>query len=360
MGPPLGRLATSAMETFNILLTTDDPPIGTSPKDVVWTHRATTLYRYRSSQRRHPVPILLVFALINRPHIFDLRPGHSFVEHLLDAGFDVYLLDWGLPGPEDADTGLEHYVCDAIPWAMREVRRASGVPDVTLLGWCIGGTLCTMHAALEGARSPARNLVLLTTPIDTEGSLYRKWVGPDAFDVEHVTDDWDAVPGVSIDIANKLMKPVTNLWTPYRRLAQAVYDGTADREGYQTMAKWIADNPAFPARAFREWVTWLYKENRLVSGRLRLRGRRVDLARIEQPLLVVTARADHIAPPANSRPLLERTGSRDVVHFDRPGGHIGLMAGSRAAREIWPDVVKWLAAHSGADATALRGPRLAA
>jgi polyhydroxyalkanoate synthase len=151
---------------------------------------------------------------------------------------------------------------------------------------------------------------------------------------------------MSIDIPNKLMKPVTNLWSTYRRLAQDVYDGTADRSGHQAMAKWIADNPAFPARAFREWVTWMYKENRLVRGRLRLRGRRVDLARIEQPLLVVTARADHITPPSNSAPLLESTGSIDVHHLDRPGGHIGLMAGSRAREEIWPDLARWLRRRS--------------
>jgi polyhydroxyalkanoate synthase len=361
MSPPQpGRLVSAAVETLNILLTTDDARIATTPKDVVWTHRKTTLYRYRSDQRRHAIPIVMVFALINRPHIFDLRPGHSFVEYLLGEGFDVYLLDWGLPGPEDGDTGLDYYVCDALPWAMREVKRASGVDEVTLLGWCIGGTLCTMHAALEGSRSPARNLVLLTTPIDTSESLYGKWVGPDAFDVEHVTDDWDVVPGNTIDIANKLMKPVTNLFTSYRRLAESVYDGTADRDGYQAMAKWIADNPAFPARAFREWVTWLYKENRLVRGRLRLRGRRVDLARIEQPLLVVTARGDHIAPPCNSLPLLDRTSSSDVEHFDRPGGHIGLMAGSKARHQIWPDVAEWLKARSApsrdaADAAAHNG-----
>jgi polyhydroxyalkanoate synthase len=351
MSPAPGRrLVSAALETLNTVLTTEDADIATTPKDVVWTHRQTTLYRYRSDRRRHAVPLLLVFALINRPHIFDLRPGHSFIEYLLEEGFDVYLLDWGLPGPEDRDTGLDYYVCDALPWAMREVRRSSGIRDVTLLGWCIGGTLCAMHAALEGSRSPARNLILLTTPIDTSESLYRRWVGPDAFDVDHVTDDWDVVPGVTIDVANKLMKPVGNLWTSYRRLAESVYDGTADRAGYQSMAKWIADNPAFPARAFREWVTWLYKENRLVRGRLRLRGRRVDLGRIRQSLLVVTARGDHITPPCNSLPLLDRTGSSDVEHFDRPGGHIGLMAGSKARKEIWPDVVAWLRARSALDA----------
>ena len=51
---------------------------------VVWTHRTTTLYRYRSAKRTYPVPVVLLFALINRPDIFDLRPGHSFVEFLLE------------------------------------------------------------------------------------------------------------------------------------------------------------------------------------------------------------------------------------------------------------------------------------
>ena len=341
MTSPLGRLSTF-VETSNIILTTPDASIGTTPRDVIWTHRKTTLYRYRSSARRHAVPVMLVFALINRPEIFDLRPGHSFVEFLLGEGFDVYLLDWGVPGPEDSDTGLDYYVCDALQWGMREVLRSSGASSLTLAGWCIGGTLCAMHAGLEGSRSPARNLVLLTTPIDPTDSLYHNWVGRDSFDVDYVSENWDVIPGSGIDIANKLMKPVTNLWTTYRRLAQDVSDGTADRGAFQSMAKWIADNPPFPARAFREWVTWIYKENLLARGSLHLRGQRVDLRRIEQPLLILTADQDHIVPPANTTPLLELTGSDDVTHLARPGGHIGLMAGSKAKRQIWPELSNWL------------------
>ena len=96
------------------------------------------------------MPVLLVFALINRPDIFDLRPGNSFVEFLLDEGFDVFLLDWGEPDEEDADMGLEDYVCDELPWGIRETLRAAGADELTLLGWCIGGTLCAMYC---GARA---------------------------------------------------------------------------------------------------------------------------------------------------------------------------------------------------------------
>ena len=341
----LVRAPVAAIEFANILLTTDDARVGVTPRDVVWTHRKTTLYRYRSNQRRHPVPLLLVFALINRPDIFDLRPGNSFVEFLLDEGFDVFLLDWGVPGDEDADMGLDSYVLDELPWGMRETLRVSGQEELSVLGWCIGGALTAMHAGID-PNSPARNLLLLTTPVDTAGTLYGNWVGRDSFDVDLVAEVLPSIPGAGVDFANKMMKPVTNYWTTYRRLWENVLDGKARRDAYQTMAKWVADNPPFPGRAYRQWITWMYKENRLVGGRMRLRGERVDLGRIEQSLLVITAGADHIAPRTGTLPLLDMVGSQDVTHLDRPGGHIGLMAGSKARKEIWPDIAEWLAERS--------------
>jgi polyhydroxyalkanoate synthase subunit PhaC len=341
----LARTPIAALEFANIVLTERDAPIGVTPKDIVWTHRTTTLWRYRSERRTQAVPVMLVFALINRPDIFDLRAGSSFVEFLLAEGFDVYLLDWGVPDDSDADLGLEHYVCDEIPWALREVVRSSGQQEATLLGWCIGGTLSLLHCALEPA-SPVRNLVALTTPIDTTDSLYTTWVARDSFDVDRIAEVYGAIPGRQVDWANKLMKPVTNYWTTYRRLWQQVLDGEAKPAAYQAMARWVADNPPFPGRAYREWITWMYKENRLARGTMRLRGRRADLGAIEQNLLVVTAGADHIAPRDGTIPVLDAVSSADVTHLDRPGGHIGLMAGSRAAKEIWPDIAEWLAERS--------------
>jgi polyhydroxyalkanoate synthase subunit PhaC len=342
------RTPVATLEFANILLTQDEALIGQTPRDAIWTHRRTTLYRYRSRQRRHPVPVLLVFALINRPTIFDLRPGNSFVEFLLEQGFDVFLVDWGVPEDEDSEMGLEAYVCDELHWAVRETLRAAGASELSMLGWCIGGTLCAMYAGLADGRADetVRNLVLLTTPIDTDVGTYKAWVGHEDFDAELVAEALPAVPGRMIDFANKLMKPVTNYWTTYRRLWEGVLDGDARREAHQAMARWVADNPPFPSRAYAEWITWMYQENRLVRGRLRLRGKRVDLRRIDQSVLVVTAGADHIAPPPNTTPLLEQVSSTDVTYFDRPGGHIGLMAGSQARQAIWPDLADWLAGRS--------------
>ena len=341
----LARTPIAALEFANTLLTVPDAEIGTTPREAVWTHRNTTLWRYRSTNRQYPVPVLLVFALINRPDIFDLRRGNSFVEFLLEEGYDVFLLDWGVPGESDSDQGLDFFVCDEIPSGIRETLRASSQEELSLIGWCIGGALVAMHAAID-RESAARNLVLLTTPVDTTGSLYGKWVGREDFDPGLVADTLGAIPGRNVDVMNKMMKPVTNFWTTYRTLWGQVLEGTARREAYQTMAKWVADNPPFAGRAYREWIEAMYQRNQLVAGTLRLRGERVDLRNIEQNLLVVTAGADHIAPRRGTLPLLDLVSSADVEHLDRPGGHIGLMAGSRARTDVWPEIAGWLAERS--------------
>jgi polyhydroxyalkanoate synthase len=342
------RAPLAALELTNVVLTTDDAVVGATPREIVWTHRATTLYRYRSSKRSHAIPILLVFALINRPEIFDLRPGASLVEYLLEEGFDIFLVDWGVPAEEDADTGLDEYVCDELHWAIRETLRASGAEELTLMGWCIGATLCAMYCGLDrgSEQTPVRNLVLLTMPVDGRGSTYARWVGDPEFDVQMVAEQWRVLPGQAIDFANKMLKPVTNFFTTYRRLAQGVFDGTARKEAYQPMAKWVADNPPFPGRAWSQWIRWMYQDEALVTGRMRLRGRRVDLRRVDQNLLVITAGADHIAPRAGTMPIFDLVASEDVTHIDRPGGHIGLIAGSAARNQIWPEMASWLAERS--------------
>jgi poly[(R)-3-hydroxyalkanoate] polymerase subunit PhaC len=343
------RFPVNAFEYTNILLTTDDAVVGATPRDVVWTHRQTTLYRYRSPNRRYEVPLLLVFALINRPEIFDLRPGSSLVEYLVGEGFDVFLVDWGHPDDEDADMGLDEYICDELEWAVRETLRASGAEELSLMGWCIGATLCAMYCGLDrgNGRAPVKNLALLTMPIDGRASPYANWVGDEDFDIDGVSELWGSVPGSAIDFANKMMKPVTNFWTTYRRLWDGVQDGTARREAYQSMAKWVADNPMFPGRAWSQWIHLMYRDGALVQGTVRLRDRSVDLRRIDQNVLVITAGADHIAPRPGTMPIFDLISSEDVEHFARPGGHIGLVAGSAARKELWPGIAGWLAERSG-------------
>ena len=229
----LARAPMSAVELANVLLTTGEAVVGATPREVVWTHRDTTLYRYQSEERLHAVPILLVFALINRPDIFDLRPGSSLVAYLLSEGFDVFLVDWGTADEEDADRGLDDFVCDELDWAIRETLRASGQDELTLMGWCMGATMCAMYCGLpadgRAGAAAVRNLVLLTMPVDGRTSTFAQWLGGDDFDPERIAGPWRVLPGAAIDFANKLLKPLTNFFTGYRRLAWSVVDGTIRR-----------------------------------------------------------------------------------------------------------------------------------
>ncbi len=338
-------LPSALAEYTNIWLTTPEAVVGATPKEVVWTYRKTTLYRYRSSRRSHAVPILLTFALINRPDIFDLRPGNSFIEFLLEEGFDVFLVDWGYPDEEDADTGLDDYVLEHLPRAIRKVLRTSGAEEITLVGWCIGAALTGMYLGVT-PDAPVRNWVPLTMPFDASNTTYQTLLDNDEMDVEWLAQRTGYLPGAHVDTVNKLLKPVPNFVGTPLRLFREVQDGTADKIAYQSMSKWVADNPNFPMRAFRQWVTWIYQENRLATGRLRLRGHRVDLSSIQQSTLVVTASNDHIAPRDGTVPLFDVLTTQDLEHLDGVGGHIGLMAGSRARRDIWPRIRDWLAPRS--------------
>src|ERR671917_1958250 len=148
---------------------------GQTPKETVWTKNKAKLYRYApAAEKKHPVPVLMVYALINRPYILDLMPGNSFIEYLVGEGFDVYMLDWGIPGDEDKDMTFEDYVLDYLPRAIRKVLRISGTDEVTLFGYCMGGTMAAMYAALFPDR--LKNLILLTAPVAfprDEIGLYR-------------------------------------------------------------------------------------------------------------------------------------------------------------------------------------------
>ena len=164
-----------------VRVSTSRATVAQTPKQVIWTLNKARLYRYVPvvpAEQRHKVPLLLVFALMNKPYILDLRPGHSFIEYMVKQGFDIYLLDWGAPGPEDKGLKFDDYVLDYLPRAIRKLKAISGSDEFSMLGWCIGAILTTMYAALR-PDDGLKNLLLLTAPLDftdkTAGGFVR-WV----------------------------------------------------------------------------------------------------------------------------------------------------------------------------------------
>ena len=141
------------------------PREGATPKDVIWNRGRAALWRYRGGAIRYDPPIVIVHSLVSRSYILDLRPGASSVGFLVDQGFDVLMLDWGVPDSRDAEHGFETYVDEYIPRAIAAARKATGAEELTLAGYCLGGILAALYAAAyEDAR--IRNLVLLATPVD--------------------------------------------------------------------------------------------------------------------------------------------------------------------------------------------------
>jgi polyhydroxyalkanoate synthase subunit PhaC len=338
------------LRIFNRLLATK-APIAQTPKDLVWALNKAKLYRYRplvDAARRHQVPLLLVFAIMNRPSILDLRPGHSFVEYMVTRGYDVYLLDWGVPGYEDRHLKLDDYALEYLPRAIRRVKSITGVEEFSMLGWCIGAILTTIYAALR-PNDGLRNLLLLTAPLDfsnRDGVTFARWTDERYFNVDQILDAFGNMPGEMIDYGAKALKPVENYITNYCKLWDNLDDPGAV-ESWHAMNTWVTDNIPMAGAAYRQLIVELYRHNRLIRNELVVRGERVDLGRIRANLLTVIAEGDHITPPCQSETLLPRAGSRDKEVFRIAGGHIGIMAGSSAPRNTWPHIEGWLSARSG-------------
>ena len=310
--------------------------IAQTPKQLVWTLNKAKLYRYVPvvpEAKRHPVPLLLVFALMNRPYILDLRPGHSFVEAMVKQGYDVYLLDWGSPGPEDKNLKFDDYVLDYMPRAIRKLKAISGVEDFSLLGWCIGAILTTMYAAML-PDDGLRNLILLTAPLafpDEEKLTFKRWIDERYFDVEKVLQAFGNMPAEMLEYGARALKPVDNYILNYLRLWDNL-DNPQVVDAWHAMNTWVTDNIPMAGAAFRQLIVDLYRHDRLMQGTMMLRGQRVDLSRIKANLLTIIADGDHITPSCQSEPIMDKVSSTDKELFRVRGGHIGIMAGSGASK----------------------------
>ncbi|MGE0027265.1 MAG: alpha/beta fold hydrolase [Thermoleophilia bacterium] len=320
-------------------------PTGTTPRDVVWTRNKTTLYRYRPlAPRAHSTPVLLVYALINRPYILDLRPDNSFVRHLLGQGYDVFLLDWGRPGAEDRGTTFDELIGEHLPKAVERMGRAGAGDDYSLVGYCMGGTMGAIHAALHP--DGLRNLVALTTPIDfSVPGAHAMWADPRHFDAGALVDALGNVTASLVDLGTKLLRPVANFVEVHLAMLERIAAGR-DMTPWRAMNQWVNDPVPFPGAAFVQWIELFYQQNLLARDRLRIGGRDVRLGEIVVPVLAVAGEKDHIVPPAMARPLVDLVGSADREYEELPAGHVGLLAGSGARDMLWPRITDWLDARS--------------
>ena len=315
---------------------------GCTEKEEVWRSGKLRLYRYRAvSGTPGAVPLLIVYALVNRPYMMDLEPDRSLIRGLLSRGLDVYLIDWGYPDGSDRFTTLEDYLEGQLVECVDEILKVRGLDALNLLGVCQGGVFSLCFAALHPER--VRNLITMVTPVDfhTSTDLLSKWARK--IDVEA----WVGQANVSGDVLNQLFLALM----PFRLSQQKYVDllrvppDTARIENFMRVERWIYDSPDQAGAAFREFVVWFYQQNRFLRGGLEIGGRSVDLRNLDLPILNLIGTRDHLVPPASSRALRALAGSRDFTTLELDLGHIGMYVSARAQRQVPAAIGDWLAAR---------------
>jgi len=321
------------------------PKLGTTPKDVVWRRGRSELWHYRNDSVRFSPPLLIVFSLFSRSYILDLQPGNSFVERLLAAGFDVYLLDWGVPDERDAANQLEDYVDDYLPAAVERVRHLTGAEEINLLGYCFGSVLSLLYAA-HHLDAPLRSLAVMTTPVDLQqlGPL-TSVIGKDGLDVETMLDADGNLPPQIIHQAFQVLKPTAQI-TQYVDLWERLW-GEDYVTAHQAMAGWASDHIPLPGGVAKQLAN-LVQDNAIVNDTLLLGGDRVTLSAITVPFLTVLATRDHIVPEASAAPLIDLVGSPDKHELRLDAGHVGLLVGRGAATTTIPTIIEFLIERSEA------------
>jgi polyhydroxyalkanoate synthase subunit PhaC len=313
---------------------------GATPRDLVWRRGKTELWRYRSDHVSRRPPIVLYVGLVGRSYAFDLYPGNSFVEKLQREGFDVFLIDWGVPDEAEAGNTLATYALEHLPKAIEEIGAASGEPDVTIFGYCMGGCL-TLAAMGAGVPLPVKSLLLVAVPTDFSGmGAFFAPLRDGSVDVESAIDETGNVPASLVRSSLRAKKPTADL-VVYANLWQHLWNDEY-MEGFQAMSEWVNDQVPFPGTAFREFAREWLIPNGIVNGTTRVGGRRIDLGRICCPTLCIIAEKDDIVPLAAAEPLPGLLTNAPVETVRLPAGHINLVTGRLAEQVTIPSIVRWL------------------
>ena len=322
---------------------------GATPKEEVWRDGKVALYRYRGAQLedgRAPtakVPLLIAYALVNRPYMVDLQADKSIVRGLLARGEDVYILDWGYPDRSDRYLDLEDYIQRYLGGAIDHIRASHHLDAINLLGICQGGAFSLCYAALNPAK--IRNLVTMVTPVDfhTDDNMLSNWVR--GIDVDAMVDALGNIPADMMNFTYLTLKPWRLFVQKYVGLVDILDDKDA-LEDFLRMENWIFDSPDQAGEAFRQFAKQFYQGNGFIKGTVRIGDRSVDLGRIDMPVLNVFAQHDHLVPPSSSQALGGLVGTDDYSEVSFRGGHIGIYVSSRAQREVPQAVHDWLAPRS--------------
>lgn len=336
----MADMSQKVIKSYETINQINEVEIATSPKTQVYAEDKLKLYRYnRDTEATYKTPVLIVYALVNTYKMLDIQPDRSYIKNLLNAGLDVYLIDWGYPTKSDKFLSIDDYVNGYINNCVDFIRKKHRTEKLNILSICQGGTLSVIYASLYPNK--IKNLVTHVTPIDfsTNDGLLFKWSKDMDFD-KLVDACGGLIPGDFLNQGFDMLKPMMKV-----QKQQALNASLEDKDkllNFLRMEKWISESPDQAGECYRQFMKDLYQQNKLVKGELEVGGKKVNLKNLTANLLNIYATEDHLVPPASTIPLNDYVGSTDKELYSFKGGHIGVFVGSKSQKELAPAVTEWL------------------
>lgn len=319
-----------------------DTRLATTPYEIVYEEDRVKLkhyFRNENAPNKLKVPLLVVYALINRETMLDLQPDRSVVKTFLEGGVDLYMIDWGYPKRKDRFLTINDHVNGYMNNIVDFIREKHQVPKINLMGICMGGTFCVMYSALHPEK--IKNLVTTVTPssFDTDKGLLHVWMRE--IDVDRLIKTFGNIPGDLMNFGFLLLNPARLMIDKYVGFMENM-DNKDFVENFVRMERWIFDSPDVPGETFRQFIEDCYKRNLLIQSKMYLGGQRVDLKKLTMPLLNFYGAYDHLVPPEACNQLTRAVGSQDVEDICFETGHIGIYVSSKIQKQFAPKIVEWL------------------
>lgn len=316
------------------------PQVGTTTKELIYQENKLQLFRYQALDiKQKKTPILITYALVNRPYIVDLEPSRSLVLRLLENGYPVYLIDWGYPDSTDCFTDLNDYINGYLYRCVQHVKRDSKKNKIDLLGICQGGVFSLCYSALHP--NDIRKLVTLVTPVDfhTEGNVLGLWTK--GMSTKTLANETGNVSGLLINQFFKTLKPFQLSRDKYRQFKHLV-DKKENLDTFLRMEKWLNDTPDLTGLAANEFMDKFYQRNCLHNKNLIIGQQEILLGKIKCPVLNLYATQDHIVPPNSSRALVQHIKPAFYQEQALNGGHIGAFTSVKTQRQLIDTLVNWV------------------
>ncbi len=318
-----GRGRASAAGQFEV-----GKDVAVTPGKVVYRNRLIELLQYSpETPNVYAEPVLITPAWIMKYYILDLSPRNSLVRFLVEKGHTVFMISWKNPDATDRDLGLEDYVRLGFLEALAEVRGIVGDHKVHAVGYCIGGTLLAIAAALLAARrDPAlASVSLFAAQADfSEPGELAVFITPSQIAMlEAMMSKTGVLESERMGGAFALLRSRDLMWSP--AVDQYV---KGERPKVNDLMAWNADGTRMPCRMHSEYLERLYLKNELASGDFTLGGEPVDLKKLHLPMFVVGTETDHVAPWHSVYKLRGLTRSTDYTFLLTSGGHnAGIVSG---------------------------------